>query len=98
MTKFRVPLQITTCVLLLMACAGPQEIQVPRTGGVSSAHPLATEAGLKVLANGGNAYDAAIAVASEIGVSDEAIVNGLKKFQGVGRRFQFYGFCIHWYI
>lgn len=34
---------------------------------------------------------AAIAVASEIGVSDEAIVNGLKKFQGVGRRFQFYG-------
>lgn len=34
---------------------------------------------------------AAIAVASEIGVSDTAIVNGLKKFQGVGRRFQYYG-------
>ena len=34
---------------------------------------------------------AAIAVASEIGVSDEAIVSGLKKFEGVGRRFQLYG-------
>ncbi|MCK5901815.1 MAG: UDP-N-acetylmuramate--L-alanine ligase [Cocleimonas sp.] len=34
---------------------------------------------------------AAIAVASEIGVKDEAIINGLKKFEGVGRRFQFYG-------
>ena len=34
---------------------------------------------------------AAIAVASEIGVSDEAIINGLKKFQGVGRRFQLHG-------
>ena len=34
---------------------------------------------------------AAIAVATEIGVSNEAIINGLKKFQGVGRRFEFYG-------
>ncbi|MFN7505072.1 MAG: Mur ligase family protein, partial [Limnobacter sp.] len=34
---------------------------------------------------------AAIAVATEIGVSDEAIVNALEKFNGVGRRFQHYG-------
>ncbi|MCK7595890.1 UDP-N-acetylmuramate--L-alanine ligase [Microbulbifer sp. CAU 1566] len=34
---------------------------------------------------------AAIAVASEEGVSDEAIREGLKGFQGVGRRFQIYG-------
>jgi len=34
---------------------------------------------------------AAIAIATELGVSDEDIVNGLDKFQGVGRRFQFYG-------
>lgn len=34
---------------------------------------------------------AAIAIATEIGVSDEAIVNGLQKFQGVGRRFQMLG-------
>lgn len=34
---------------------------------------------------------AAIAIATELGVSDEAIVSGLKKFQGVGRRFQLLG-------
>ena len=34
---------------------------------------------------------AAIAVASDEGVSDQAIQRGLKNFQGVGRRFQVYG-------
>ncbi|MCL2656199.1 MAG: UDP-N-acetylmuramate--L-alanine ligase [Betaproteobacteria bacterium] len=34
---------------------------------------------------------AAIAVASEVGVSDEAIAKGLAEFGGVGRRFQRYG-------
>lgn len=34
---------------------------------------------------------AAIAVATEIGVADEAIINGLLYFQGVGRRFQVLG-------
>lgn len=34
---------------------------------------------------------AAIAVATEVGVSDEAIQNGLAGFQGVGRRFHCYG-------
>lgn len=34
---------------------------------------------------------AAIAIASELGVSDEAIVRGLFKFEGVGRRFQMLG-------
>jgi len=34
---------------------------------------------------------AAIVIASHLGVSDEAIVNGLKTFQGVGRRFQIFG-------
>jgi gamma-glutamyltranspeptidase/glutathione hydrolase len=37
-------------------------------GMVSSAHPLATRAGLKVLEDGGNAYDAAVAVAASLGV------------------------------
>lgn len=35
---------------------------------VSSANPLATEAGLRVLADGGNAYDAAVTVAAALGV------------------------------
>lgn len=34
---------------------------------------------------------ASIAIATEIGVSDEAIMSGLLKFQGVGRRFQMLG-------
>jgi UDP-N-acetylmuramate--alanine ligase len=34
---------------------------------------------------------AAIAIATELGVSDEAIANALLKFQGVGRRFQMLG-------
>lgn len=34
---------------------------------------------------------AAIAIATELGVSDKAIVDGLGKFQGVGRRFQMLG-------
>lgn len=34
---------------------------------------------------------AAIAVATNLNVSDESIVNGLAKFQGVGRRFQLLG-------
>lgn len=34
---------------------------------------------------------AAIAIATEVAVSDEAIINGLLKFQGVGRRFQMLG-------
>jgi UDP-N-acetylmuramate--alanine ligase len=34
---------------------------------------------------------AAIAIATELDVSDEAIIAGLRKFDGVGRRFQQYG-------
>jgi gamma-glutamyltranspeptidase / glutathione hydrolase len=41
---------------------------VGTNGMVSSAHPLATRAGLKIMEDGGNAFDAAVAVAASLGV------------------------------
>lgn len=37
-------------------------------GVISSAHPIATKAGLKILADGGNAFDAAVTVAATLNV------------------------------
>jgi gamma-glutamyltranspeptidase / glutathione hydrolase len=51
-----------------------------RQGMVSSAHPLASVAGLRTLIEGGNAIDAAIAVASTLGATEM----GLSGIGGVG--------------
>ncbi len=69
---------LLTC--LLASCATHVEKQTPalpqaqaaygRHGMVASVNPLATGAGVNVLKNGGNAIDAAVAVALTLGVVD----------------------------
>ena len=53
-------------VLLLWVVAATA--QTPDRAAVASANPLASEAGIAVLAQGGNAFDAAVAVSAALGV------------------------------
>ena len=66
--------------------AGKMQFQVTRKSG----KPLAVTLNLPGHHNVLNAL-AAIAVATELNISDQAILKGLYEFKGVGRRFQRYG-------
>ncbi len=57
-------LVLATFGLLAQACEGVK----PEAAGIASANALATEAGFETLARGGNAVDAAIAVATSLSV------------------------------
>ena len=70
------------------AAAGQMQFDCVRVNGSVSRFPVTLN--LPGMHNVLNAL-AAIAVATEVGVSDEAIAKALAEFRGVGRRFQRYG-------
>src|SRR5258706_7388742 len=59
---------LVTLLLAVPLFAGAAEASRPGHAAIASAHKLATAAGLEVLDQGGNAFDAAVAVAATLSV------------------------------
>ena len=68
----RVPIDTEELELTKTTLPHPQRVAASPLGAVATAHGGATEAGVRILAEGGNAIDAAVAAAFALGVCEPA--------------------------